>query len=165
MEKIKKSNWVNIILFFSLALNFFVAGYVVSDAKIFRNMHKMKMHMKRPEIRIVDFFPREQKREFHVMLRRQHEEIKPVQQEIFKKQQAILALIAASEIDEAQLKEAFAQYQQANVHLQNIFNEKLVKYITAMDYDTRQRILERGRKAHEKRMQMKGQMHKLMTDK
>jgi uncharacterized membrane protein len=149
-EKSKKANWVNVILFFSLALNFFVVGYLVSDTRIFRNLHDRKIFHKKPDVRIVDFFPRSEKKKFRKFMLQQHEKLMPVQREVSKSQREIFMAISKKEVDEVELRQAFEKYQSSNDHLQNTINDMVVEMVMEMDYGTRRKIIMRGKKAHER---------------
>ncbi len=151
MEKVRKINWINVVLFFSLALNFFVAGYLASDMKMLRNLTAKKVMHHRPEIRIVDYFPVEQRRELRRLMYEQREKIKPAKIDVFASQRKILEIIAMKDVDEAQLRQALEDYRSANVQFQDTVNDILVRVIMQMDYPTRQEIYQRGQRSHERR--------------
>ncbi|VAV88168.1 hypothetical protein MNBD_ALPHA02-1689 [hydrothermal vent metagenome] len=159
-EKSKKANWVNVVLFFSLALNFFVVGYLVSDTRMFRNLHDRKIFHKRPDVRIVDFFPRSEKKKFRKFMRQQHEKLMPVQRDLSKSQREIFKAISKREVDEAELRQAFEKYQVSNDRLQNTINEMVIEMVMDMDYDTRRKIIMRGEKAHERWKMMRERWQK-----
>lgn len=149
-EKSKKANWINVILFFSLALNFFVVGYLVSDTRIFRNLHDRKIFHKKPDVRIVDFFPRSEKKKFRKFMLQQHEKLMPIQSDVSKSQREIFVAISKREVDEVELRQAFEIYQVSSDRLQNTINEMVIEMVMGMDYDTRRKIIKRGKKAHER---------------
>ncbi|MBL4612225.1 MAG: periplasmic heavy metal sensor [Emcibacter sp.] len=151
MEKISKIKWLNVVLFFSLALNFFIAGYLMSDTRIFKKLHDKKIYYKRPEIRIVDYFPREEKRNFRHTMYKQHKKFMPVQKDIFENQKDIFKAIAKSKVDETELRQAFTKYQTNNDILQTAINDVVIEMVLEMDHKTRQTIIKRGERAHKKR--------------
>lgn len=149
-----KIRWLNVILFFSLALNFFIAGYLVSDTKVFNSLHSKRVMHKRPEIRVVDYFPQAEKREFRQRIIAHREKIKPIKKAIFKSQKEIFDIISERKINEQKLRGVFRKYQLANDQLQTDLNDIVVDMILNMDYKTRLKIIKRGKKAHQRRMQM-----------
>ncbi len=160
-EQLKKNKWVNVVLFFSLALNFFIAGYLVSDTKILSPLHKKKMTHKRPEVRIVDYFPKAKKQEFRQLIFEKREKLKPVKRNIFENQREILSILSAREVDEQQLRQVFRKYQENNEQLQSAINEIVIKMLMEMDYDSRRHTLRKGKKAfnHRKKMEEKWREH------
>lgn len=154
-ENSGKTRWINVVLFFSLALNFFIAGYLVSDTRLFRNMHAKKVFHKRPEIRIVDYFPHEERKKFKRLMFGQREKIKPAQKDIFESQKEIFKIISERQIDESKLRQAFQKYQSTNDQLQTTINDIVVEMVLKMDYQTRLSIIKRGKRAHERRKKMK----------
>jgi len=159
-EKSKKANWINVILFFSLALNFFVVGYLVSDTRIFRNLHDRKIFHKKPDVRIVDFFPRSEKKKFRTFMLQQHEKLMPIQRNVSKSQRCIFVAISKRKLDETELRQAFEKYQTSNDSLQVAINDMVIEMIMEMDYDTRRKIIIRGKKAHEKWRKMRKEWQK-----
>jgi len=151
MDRVRKINWINVVLFFSLALNFFVAGYLASDMKMLRNLTPGKVMHHRPEVRIVDYFPVEQRRELRRLMYEQREKIKPVKRDVFAAQKKILEIIAMQEVDAGQLRQALADYRDANIQFQDTVNDMLVRMVMQMDYPTRQQIYQRGQRSHERR--------------
>lgn len=150
-EKIAGIKWVNIVLFFSLALNFFIAGYVVSDIQPVRDIRGKKVSYKRPDVRIVDYFPKAEREHYRHSMYEQRDKIMPIQREIFEKQKNILTIITNPTIDEQKLRDAFRKYQATNNGLQNLYHEKVIDMLLAMDVETRNEILQRSKKAHEHR--------------
>ncbi len=155
IEHAGKNRWINVVLFFSLALNFFIAGYLVSDIRVFKGMHVKKIIHKRPEIRIVDYFPRAERKKFRQMMSEQREKIKPVKRGVFESQKEIFIVLSERDIDELKLRQAFQKYQNNNDHLQTTLNNIMVDMIMKMDHQTRLRIIERGKRAHENRKKMR----------
>ena len=156
IETLGKIRWLNVFLFFSLALNFFIAGYLVSDTRVFKSMHSKKIMHKRPEIRMVDYFPRAEKREFRQQIFAHRENIRPIKKVIFKNQKEIFTIISEPQVDEQKLKDAFEKYQLANDQLQTGLNDIVVDMILQMEYKTRLKIIKRGKKAHQRRMKKRG---------
>ena len=154
-EQSGKTRWLNVVLFFSLALNFFIAGYLVSDTRVFKDIHIKKIIHKRPEIRIVDYFPRAERKQFRQLMFEQSEKIKPVKRGIFESQKEIFIVISEKDIDEVKLRQAFQKYQSNNDHLQTTINGIMVEMILKMDYQTRLSIIKRGKRAHEHRKKMR----------
>lgn len=160
-EQLKKNKWVNVVLFFSLALNFFIAGYLVSDTKMLSPLHKNKMIHKRPEVRIVDYFPKAKKQEFRQLMMEKREKLKSVKRNIFGNQREILSILSAREVDEQQLRQVFRKYQDNNEQLQTAINEIVIKMLMEMDYESRRHTLRKGKKAfnHRKKMEEKWMEH------
>lgn len=154
INSLGKIRWMNVILFFSLALNFFIAGYLVSDTRVFKSMHTKKVMHKRPDIRIVDYFPRAEKAEFRQRIFAHREKIRPIKMAVFENQKEIFAIISELKVDEKKLKEVFRKYQLANDQLQTDLNDIVVDMILNMDYKTRLKIIKRGQKSHQRRMKM-----------
>ncbi|PCI47939.1 MAG: hypothetical protein COB49_06550 [Alphaproteobacteria bacterium] len=154
-ENSGKMKWINVVLFLSLALNFFIAGYGLSDIRVFKNMYVKKVFHKRPEIRIVDYFPRAEKRLFRRRIYDQHEKLKPDEIDIFEGQKEIFRVISEKEVNEMDLRQAFRKYQITNDQLQTIFNDIVVTIILEMDHKTRMTIIKRGKKAHLHRQKMR----------
>lgn len=148
-DVLKKIKWINVILFFSLALNFFIAGYVASDSKIFHSDHRDRMSHKRPEIMLVDYFPKEERRKIRRLMAKKSDDLKLSKKTVLKSQKEILALIGAAEVDEAALRNAFRQHQVSNDNFHSMVNDILVQVIMEMDYETRLVVIKRGRKAHD----------------
>lgn len=163
-ERIKKINWINVVLFFSLALNFFVAGYLASDMKMLRNLTVKKSMHHRPEVRIVDYFPAEKRRELRHLMHEQRVIIEPLKMNVFASQRKLLEMIARKEVDEGQLREALREYQNANLQLQDTLSDLLVRVVMQMDYATRQKIYQRGQRSHERRNILMEQRHKELFD-
>lgn len=155
VDNVGKIKWINVVLFFSLAVNFFIAGYLVSDSKAFKKTHIKKIIQKRPEIRIVDYFPRKEKKEFRRLMFEQREKLIPVQSGVFHSQKEILEAISEIQVDEAKLRQAFQKHQNTNSSLQTTVNDIVVKMLMEMDYQTRLSIIERGKKAHQHRKIMR----------
>ncbi len=150
-EKIKSINWINIFLFFSLALNFFVAGYMVSDNQINKSAKVKQIIHKRPEFRIVDYFPNEERRKFRNLMKENRNILIESNRHILESQRAIFKIIAEPEMDENLLRKSFENYLQSNDQLQTQLNDIVVNMLLEMDYKTRLEIIERGRNAHERR--------------
>jgi len=150
-DRIGKIKWGNVVLFFSLALNFFIAGYLVSDSGIFQPMHEGKIIHKRPEIRIVDYFPQQERQKFHRMMRKHHKELMPIQRRIFESQKEFFKVIAEQQVDEEKLRQVFRKYQDASGQLQVVANDMIIKMMLDMDYNTRLAVIRRGEKAHQRR--------------
>lgn len=147
----EKIRWINVVLFFSLALNFFIAGYLVSDTRVFKGLHVKKNIHKRPNVRIVDYFPHKEKRAFRKLMFNQHEKIMPIQRKIMLSQKEFFKVISEEQVDGEKLKETFKDYQSANDQLQTSINDIVVEMVLMMDQQTRLDIIERGKKAHEHR--------------
>lgn len=143
--------WGSIVLFFSLALNFFVAGYLVSDNGIFSNRPDSKIIRKRPEIRIVDYFPRKERQKFHRLMGEQRQKLLPVERRIFASQKEFFKVISAQQVDEGKLRQVIGKYQNSSSQLQTVVNEMVIKIVLEMNYDTRRAIIARGKRAHERR--------------
>ena len=150
-EKFNKIKWINVILALSVALNFFIAGYFVSDTPLFKSVQKKNVHQKRPAIRLVDYFPQKEKRAFRRSMIDKRETVAPIQREIFSSQKEILEILNQKEMDEEKLRMAFKNYQGKNDLLQTAINEMVIERVLKMDYDSRQRMFKRGQKAHEHR--------------
>ncbi len=146
-----KTRWINVVLFFSLALNFFIAGYLVSDTKIFKNIHVKKVYYKRPEIRIVDYFPKNQRKEFRRLMVEKRIKLMPVQRGIFESQKDFFKVISEKQVDETRLRKTFQKYQNSNDQLHTTINDIVVELVLKMDHKTRLSIIKRGKKAHERR--------------
>lgn len=155
----KNIKGLNVILFFSLALNFiiggYVAGYYVSDTKIMKKLHKMEGRYKRPDISIVDYFPQEEKKKFRKRIYRESEKFVTVKKNIYSSQKEILSIIADKEVDEEKLRRFFAKYQGTKSDLQSTINNVIIEMVMKMDFETRRHILLRGEKALERRMKFK----------
>ncbi|MCK5423790.1 MAG: periplasmic heavy metal sensor [Emcibacter sp.] len=154
-ENSGKTRWINVVLFFSLALNFFIAGYLVSDTKVFKEMHVKKIMHKRPEIRIVDYFPKKERKEFKRRMFEQRKKIIPVQRGVFLSQKDIFKAISEKMVDEEKLRQAFQKHQSTDNLLQTTVNDIVVKMLMEMDYKTRLSIIKRGKKAHIHRKKMR----------
>ncbi|MCF8474941.1 MAG: periplasmic heavy metal sensor [Emcibacter sp.] len=155
-ETFKQIKWMNVVLFFSLAVNFFVAGYLVSNTTMLKNLHHRAMSPgPRPEIRILDYFPDAEKEKFHHMLSKNRELLRPLKRNIFEQQKVILSILSAENIDEAKLRQAFDDYEKTEKQLQLSMNEIVLTMVLDMDYDTRRQMVERGVKAHEHRKTMR----------
>ncbi|MBL4801709.1 MAG: periplasmic heavy metal sensor [Emcibacter sp.] len=150
-----KINLVNVVLFFSLALNFFIAGYLLSDTRMVKNLHDRKILHKRPEVRMVDYFPKKERRKFRHFMHKQHKEIMPFQRDVISKQKEIFQVISEKEIDEVQLRQAFKKYQGSSDLLQTAINDVVIEMVLDMDYETRLEIIHRGKRAHERRKKMR----------
>lgn len=151
----KKIKWLNVILFFSLALNFVIGGYVAgiyaSDTKILKQLHKYDRKYKRPDISIVDYFPAEEKKKFRKRIYRESEKFVTVKNNIIQSQKEILSVIAARDVDEQKLRQLFLEYQDIKSDLQTTINNVIIEMVMAMDFETRRHILQRGKLALQKR--------------
>ncbi|WP_339864432.1 periplasmic heavy metal sensor [Paremcibacter congregatus] len=150
-DMLKKIRWLNVVLFFSLALNFFVAGYLASDTKVLHRFHKHKSEHKRPELMMVDYFPKTQRREIKAYMALNRDKFKASKRALFKNQKEILNLIGAETLDEAALRRAFQEQQAGYNQFQTELNEVLIRVIMGMDVEARKKTLERGKRAHERR--------------
>lgn len=154
-ENSGKLRWMNVILFFSLALNFFTAGYLVSDLKVIKEIHTKKAVYKRPEIRIVDYFSRQERKKFRKLMYAQRAEIMPVNKDTFKSQKEIFKAISEKQINELRLRQAFRKYQNTNDNLHTAINDIVIKMVLEMDYQARRDIVERGKMAHAQRLKVR----------
>ena len=164
-DMIKNIKWTNVILALSVALNFFIAGYFVANGDMFKSLHKKNTHQKRPEIRLVDYLPLKEKREFRRTMINNRQTIAPVQREIFLTQKKILALLNQETIDETQLRQAFKNYQAKNEDLQSTLNEMVIERILKMNFEARHHMFKRGQKAHDRRKLINSKRLKKAEDK
>jgi len=154
-EKRKTINVTNVILFFSLALNFFVAGYFISDRRVSHFMQMERPPHKKTGMRIVDFFPPGQRQKFHGLMRENRDILMPIDRQIFDRQKEIFQTLAEKNINEDRLRQAFITYQDSNNNMQGDINNIVIKMLLDMDYKARISIIRRGQKAHEKQLMMK----------
>lgn len=159
-EKFKNTNWINVILFFSLALNFFIAGYMVSDDQVSKTSKPNKTIHKRPDVRIIDYFPYGEKRKFRNLMKQNRDVLSERNRHVLENQKAIFEIISKAEMDEKNLRKSFGSYQKSNGYLQESINDIVVNMLLEMDYKTRLDIIKRGHEAHERHKVIRQEWHR-----
>lgn len=137
------------ILLVSLALNLFFAGFLVARMG-FDHKGKKRSHFgpDRSVGRLVEYFPRKERRQFFHTLREKHDEFKPVMDRLTDSRRAVITSLVADSLDEKKLRSEMEKYRLATTELQRSVQDTLLNMMLQMDMETRRKVLKKLEKAH-----------------
>ncbi|WP_321393268.1 periplasmic heavy metal sensor [Emcibacter sp.] len=144
MRKILSNKWVHILLFVSIIVNVFMAGFIVArerfDRPDRRGFEKSGLAF------LARSLPREQRREIFENIRDQREEFQEVRQQLAQINSEVLELLGVDEIDREKLEDLLRRERE--LHLQGIsrFQEGLIQGIINLPLEKRRHLLEEARR-------------------
>lgn len=144
-----KMKYVSLMLLLSVALNLFLGGYLAARMG-FDHKGKKRSHFgpDRSVGRLVEYFPKKERRQFFRTLRDRHDEFKPIMDNLVESRRGVIRSLATDELDEQKLRAAMGEYRLATTDLQRAVHTTLLNMMLGLDEDTRRKILKKAKKAH-----------------
>lgn len=137
-----KMNWMSIVMLLSLALNFFVIGFLYAGHKA-KEIRMTRLSFDNSISKLVEPLPRVGKHNFYVTMRSKRTELIPVYRNIMAQRAAIMGIIAEEQLDADKLRTAMQDYHAIYHNMIDPSQEVLINIISNYDLTERQAILER----------------------
>ena len=152
MKKILSNKWVHILLFLSIIVNAFLAGFIFSreGRRDFGPMDRGARGMSNLAA-LTRYLPAEQKREFFHTLRSHKEEFHAARGEIARINKAVLDLLAADEIDQEELEKLLAAERELHIEQISRFQQSLINGLMGLPLEQRRAVLEQAHRNFEQR--------------
>lgn len=137
-----KMNWISVVMLLSLALNFFVIGFLYAGHQA-KEMRMTRLSFDNSISRIVEPFPRSGKHEFYVTMKSKRSELIPIFRDIMAQRAAIMNIIAEDQFNPAKFRTAMDDYHNKYHLLIGESQEVMVKVIGGLSIEERQEIVKR----------------------
>ncbi len=141
-----QNNWVSLAFLISLAANFFVFGYLisqeVSDYKRDK-IRKTELEFDNQISKLVEPFPRSGRRDFYVTMRSKRDELIPMYRNILAQRAAIMDVIAEEQFDAEKLRAAMQSYNDSYDNIILPSQEEIIRIIGEFSVEERKAIVER----------------------
>ena len=137
-----KINWISVVMLLSLALNFFVIGFLYAGHKA-KEMRMTRLSFDNSISKIVEPFPRSGKREFYVTMKSKRSELIPIYRDIMTQRAAIINIMAEDQFDPVKFRTAMDNYLSKYRLMIGESQEVMTKVASGLSLEERQSILER----------------------
>jgi uncharacterized membrane protein len=137
-----KINWISVVMLLSLALNFFVIGFLYAGHKA-KEMRMTRLSFDNSISKIVEPFPRSGKREFYVTMKSKRSELIPIYRDIMTQRAAIINIMAEDQFDPVKFRTAMDNYLSKYRLMIGESQEVMIKVASGLSFEERQSILER----------------------
>jgi uncharacterized membrane protein len=137
-----KINWISVVMLLSLALNFFVIGFLYAGHKA-KEMRMTRLSFDNSISKIVEPFPRSGKREFYVTMKSKRSELIPIYRDIMTQRAAIINIMAEDQFDPVKFRTAMDNYLSKYRLMIGESQEVMIKVASGLSLEERQSILER----------------------
>ncbi|WP_417317319.1 periplasmic heavy metal sensor [Emcibacter sp.] len=153
MKKILSTKWVHILLFLSIIINVFMAGFIVSRATMGPDRLEKRSHGMSSLASLTRYLPREQRREFFHGLWDQRGQFRVIKRELADINRDLIELLKAEEIDRDKLGEMLLREREIHQQMISRFQDSLVEGILKMPPTERKALLEEAQRNFEERQQ------------
>jgi len=137
-----KISWISVVMLLSLALNFFVIGFLYAGHKA-KEMRMTRLSFDNSISKIVEPFPRSGKREFYVTMKSKRSELIPIYRDIMTQRAAIINIMAEDQFDPVKFRTAMDNYLSKYRLMIGESQEVMIKVASGLSFEERQSILER----------------------
>lgn len=137
-----KINWLSIVMLVSLAVNFFVIGFLFAQHKA-KEIRMTRLSFDKQISKLVEPFPRKGKHDFYITMRSKRDELIPIYQNIMQQRSTIMTIIAEEQFDPEKLRTAMQDYHEIYHRMVIPSQDVMVKIISDFSLEERQAILER----------------------
>jgi uncharacterized membrane protein len=137
-----KINWISVVMLLSLALNFFVIGFLYAGHKA-KEMRMTRLSFDNSISKIVEPFPRSGKREYYVTMKSKRSELIPIYRDIMTQRAAIINIMAEDQFDPVKFRTAMDNYLSKYRLMIGESQEVMIKVASGLSLEERQSILER----------------------
>ena len=137
-----KMNWISVMMLSSLALNFFVIGFLYAGHKA-KEMRMTRLSFDNSISKIVEPFPRRGKREFYVTMKSKRSELIPIYRDIMAQRAAIINIMAEDQFNPVKFRAAMDDYHSKYRLMIGESQEVMIKVVGGLSIEERQAIVER----------------------
>lgn len=137
-----KMNWISLVMLLSLALNFFVIGFLYAGHKA-KEIRMTRLSFDNSISKIVEPFPRSGKHEFYVTMKSKRSELIPIYRDIMAQRAMIFNIMAEDQFNPEKFRVAMDEYYSKYRLMIGESQEVMIKVVGGLSIEDRQAIVER----------------------